>query len=157
MSKGIKEAERIAKEIGGHIPERVNDLTWNKSSEEPLNKKPVKCNIEQGEIYITVNSQDFIDLIRDAGYYQGRADELEKQLEELKRPEEVIALDPIKEYEQTIINQLNNEIKRLNDIKSKDYNIKDYEIGDLALEKAHKRIDGKIEGIEYAIDLIEKV
>lgn len=25
MSKGIKEAERIAREIGGHIPERVVD------------------------------------------------------------------------------------------------------------------------------------
>lgn len=104
-----------------------------------------------------ISVEYYTQLIEELGFLKGKNRELEKQLEKLERPEEIIALDPIKEYEQAIINQLNNEIKRLNDIKSKNYNIKNYEIGDLALEKARTRIDGNIEGIETAIRLIEKV
>ena len=88
-----------------------------------------------------ISVEYYTQLIEELGFLKGKNRELEKQLEKLERPEEIIALDPIKEYEQAIINQLN----------------KDCEIGDLALEKARTRIDENIEGIETAIRLIEKV
>ena len=38
---------------------------------------------------ITIQLQDQVDAIRDAGYYQGLAEGLEKQLEGLKGPVEI--------------------------------------------------------------------
>ena len=75
LINGLKEAERIAKETGGHIPERVVD--------DGLLEIP-EC-----KQAITISLEKYEDLIRDAGYYQGRAEELEKQLEELKRIETI--------------------------------------------------------------------
>lgn len=71
LKNGIKEADRIAKEIGGHIPERVADDGLLTLSEQ----KNIK--------YITISLDQYEDIIRDAGYYQGRSDMLEEIMEKL--------------------------------------------------------------------------
>lgn len=144
MSKnGIKEAKRIAKEIGGHIPERVVDE--HIPNDEKLLLIPKDT--------ITITKEKYEELIRDAGYYQGRADELEKQLEELKRPEEVIALDQTKTVKKSIISRLENEINRLNHMKLKD---EEYGVFSATNEKEYIRINGNIEGLEKAIKKIRE-
>lgn len=69
--------------MGGHIPERVVDdglLTLNE---------------RKGSKYIAIPLEKYEELVRDAGYYQGIAEGLEKQLEELKRPVEIDTIDAI--------------------------------------------------------------
>lgn len=73
---GIKEAERIAKEIGGHIPERVVDEYIPNDGELLSIQKPKET--------IIIPIEKYEELVRDAGYYQGLVEGLEKQLEELK-------------------------------------------------------------------------
>ena len=43
---------------------------------------------------ITIPLQDYVDAIRHAGYYQGLAEGLEKQLEGLKGPVEIDTISP---------------------------------------------------------------
>ena len=144
LINGLEAAERIAKKIDGHIPERVVDdglLT-------PFEKRNIK--------YITIPVEKYEDIIRDAGYYQGIAEGLEKQLEELKRPEEITVDEgpylaiAIENRENEIKDRLKGEIERLEYLKG---NGPDTGGG---INVAKTRINGKIEGIEYAINLLEE-
>ena len=81
--KEYKEAERIAKEIGGHIPERVVD-DGVLSGDKP--KVIDQYGIAKPTMLISVEL--YTQLIEQKSYAAGRIAELEKQLEELKRQRE---------------------------------------------------------------------
>lgn len=92
----------------------------------------------------------YTQLIEQLGFLKGKNRELEKQLEELKRPEEVIALEPERKCKKEIKDRLKGEIERLEHLKG---NGPDTGGG---INVAKTRINGKIEGIEYAIKAIEE-
>lgn len=109
-----------------------------------------------------ISVEYYTQLIEQLGFLKGKNRELEKQLEELKRPEEAVVMycegKPYieKRYydnvEYKFLNakaytmRLKGEISRLEAIKNN---------CDSPLDEV-RRINGKIEGIEYAIKLIEE-
>lgn len=91
--------------------------------------------------------EERIELARDAGYYQGRATVYE-EIAEKYEPEETV--DPIGEmilYKTNLINILENEKHRLRHIESN---------ANIEIPEAIMRMNGKIEGIDFAIDLLNK-
>lgn len=86
---GLKEAEKIAKEIGGHIPERVVD---DGTLETPKFKQTV-----------TIRLGEYRLLIEENGFLKGRNRELEKQIEQYNAPITLEEAEAIKNKEYTTI------------------------------------------------------
>lgn len=98
----------------------------------------------------------YTQLIEQKSYTEGRIAELEKQLEEIKR-KDLITIDEgpylaiaIENRENEIKDRLKGEIRRLEHLKG---NGPDTGGG---INVAETRINGKIEGIEYALELLEE-
>ena len=142
--KGLEEIAKEAMEETEYIPNNKNLLLIPKD-------------------IITITKEKYEELIRDVGYYQGRMEELEKQLEEFKSPEETTI---IYSEEKPYIEKKYCENVKYKFLNSKAYKIRlETEIKRLCCIKEKsigepqaiiERINGKIEGIEYAIKLIEE-
>ena len=85
LEYGVTEAERIAKEIGGHIPERVED------EHIPNDEKILE--IPKFKQKIQISLEEYTALIEENGYLKGKNREIEKQLEELRKPVEYVKLE----------------------------------------------------------------
>lgn len=58
---------------------KYEDISADRDVEEQIDRKG-------NEQAITIPLEEYKDLIRDAGYYQGKADTLENQIKELNKP-----------------------------------------------------------------------
>ena len=77
MSKnGFKEAKRIAKEIGGHIPERVV------GEHIPNDEEILTPN--RAEKYIAISLEKYERLIKEIGYYKGKTEALEELIKKIR-------------------------------------------------------------------------
>lgn len=84
----IGEAERIAKAIGGHIPERVVD----DGALEPKFKQTVEIRLNE-----------YRCLIEENGYLKGRNTELEKQIKQYNEPVTLEEIEEMRSQQYTTI------------------------------------------------------
>lgn len=85
---GANEAERIAKAIGGHIPEGVVD----DGALEPKFKQTVEIRLNE-----------YRSLIEENGYLKGRNTELEKQIKQYNEPVTLEEIEEMRSQQYTTI------------------------------------------------------
>lgn len=135
-----------------------------KSNETNSNKKeiPFLGEIKTKEVnlisnmkeskHIVITVEKYTDIITTKSFAMGKLSVLEKQIEKMEREQYINKLKEFpKRKEKQLIDKLENEIYKLNQIEKFD-NIQGEEI----LKRMKAKKEGKIEGIKLAIETIKE-
>ena len=135
-----------------------------KSNETNSNKKeiPFLGEIKTKEVnlisnmkeskHIVITVEKYTDIITTKSFAMGKLSVLEKQIEKMEREQYINKLKEFpKRKEKQVIDKLENEIYKLNQIEKFD-NIQGEEI----LKRMKAKKEGKIEGIKLAIETIKE-
>lgn len=135
-----------------------------KSNETNVNKKeiPFLGEIKSKEVnlisnmkeskHIVITVEKYIDIITTKSFAMGKLSVLEKQIDKMEREQYMNKLKEFpKRKEKQLIEKLENEINKLNQSEKFD-NIQ----GEEVLKRMKARKEGKIEGINLAIETIKE-